>query len=112
MEITGFDYTIGVAIAGAVCFLLLSLLGIDKERMMLYVEFYKAIRMNADKERRIAQQTDAGPKRFIRMEKKAQALLLREGLIEFVAPPKPPATPTAAPATPAAPPATPPRPGA
>lgn len=112
MEITALDYTIGVVIAGAGSYLLLSLLGIDGERMMLFVEFYKAIRVNADKERRIAQTTSEGPKRFIKMERKAQRLLLREGLLEFV-PPAPPATPPApAPAKAEAPPATPPRPAA
>lgn len=111
MELTWVDLGVGILLAGGLAYVLLALLGVEKERLVLYIEFYKAIKENADKERKIAQTTTEGPRRFIKMEKKAQALLVREGLLEIV-PPKPPAPPAAASAgtpAPIAPPPAPPK---
>lgn len=68
----------------------LALLGQERTRLSLVVEYYRAIRMNADKERAMIAKGSKVTTKLRDLEADAIRLLRRENLIRFVEKPKPP----------------------
>jgi hypothetical protein len=75
-----------------------SLLGQERLRLLLRVEYYRAVKANADKERKMAATGSYVTTRIRDLEKQAIAVLEKERLIRFVEPKPAAETPPAPPA--------------
>ena len=80
---------IGIALPSAVAAVaFLALLGQERTRLALVVEYYRAIKVNADKERAIARKGTKVTTKIRDLEADAIKLLRKENLIRFVEKPK------------------------
>lgn len=62
----------------------LALLGTERTHIMLMVEYYKQIKINADKERHLAKHSSKMSSRVRNLERDAIKVLKKENLIRFV----------------------------
>ena len=68
----------------------MALLGQERRRLMLIIAYYRAIKENADKERRMARSGQKVRRRLRELEAQAIELMEQENLIRFVEPPPAP----------------------
>jgi hypothetical protein len=91
---SGLTVLMGVAIPATLAIIVfLAVLGNERERMNLMVEYYKQIKYNADKERLLAAKNARVKTKARDLERDAIAVLRLHNLAQIVEPPPPPPTP-------------------
>jgi hypothetical protein len=78
--------------SGLIAMLLLALMGQERRRLQLILEYYRQIKLNADKERRMAEKGEHVTRKIRALEAQAIALLKHENILREVK--RPPAEPT------------------
>lgn len=82
-------FIIGIALPTTIAVVaVLALLGQERTRLRLVIEYYRAIRINADRERALLKKGSKVTSKIRDLEAEAIRLLRQENLIRFVEKPK------------------------